>query len=327
MGTKEQLITLFENNKGIYFSGADIAEALSVSRTAVWKAVKSLREDGYRITAVPNKGYSLSEDTDILSVQGINKYLDPVCSTISPELFPVLDSTNRKVRKRASQGAPEGYTAIALQQTAGKGRRGHSFHSPAGTGIYMSLLLRPAGCSARDAARLTTMAAVAACEAIEAVSGETALIKWVNDIFVNGKKAAGILTEASVSLENGLLEYAVLGIGINVLPPEKGFPDDISPIAGAVFREPVSDGKNRMAAEFLNRFMTYYKNPEPADLLSRYRRRCFVLGQTVQVLSGSGSKTARAIDLDEDFRLIVEYENGDTEALYSGEISVKLPEK
>lgn len=325
MGTKDQLLTLFENNRGMYFSGEDIAGTLSISRTAVWKAVKTLREDGYRIDAVPNKGYCLAEDTDILSAQGILRYLNPEFSMIRPEVFPVLDSTNRKVRERAAAGAAEGYTAVALHQTAGKGRRGHSFHSPADTGIYLSLLLRPRHCTAQDAARLTTMAAVAACEAIETVSGEKAQIKWVNDIFVNRKKAAGILTEASVSLENGLLDYAVLGIGINVLPPEEGFPDEISNIAGTVFHEPVADGKNHLAAEFLNRFMTYYLNSHTRDLLNRYRGRCFVLGQTVQVLSADSPRTARALDLDEDFRLIVEYENGEKEALCSGEISIKLP--
>ena len=243
---------------------------------------------------------------------------------VRPEIFPVLDSTNRKVREQASAGAPEGYTAIALQQTAGKGRRGHHFYSPAGTGIYMSLLLRPAHLSAQDASRLTTTAAVAACEAIEAVSGKEALIKWVNDIFVNGKKAAGILTEASISVENGLLEYAVLGIGINALPPEDGFPDDIRDIAGAVFDRPAGDGKNRLAAEFLNRFMSYYHTPQDAVLYSRYRERCFVIGRTVQILSANGSRTAKVLGLDEDFRLSVEYENGEKEALISGELSVKI---
>lgn len=325
MGTKDQLLTLFENNKGIYFSGEDIADALSLSRTAVWKAVKTLREEGYRIDAVPNKGYCLSENTDILSIQGILRYVSSELHMIKPEIFPILDSTNRIVRERAAEGAAEGYTALALQQTAGKGRRGHSFHSPSGTGIYMSILLRPAHCIAQDAARLTTMAAVAACEAIETVSGEKALIKWVNDIFVNGKKAAGILTEASVSLENGLLEYAVLGIGINVLPPEDGFPDDISNIAGAVLREPVADGKNRLAAEFINHFMKYYYAPQTSDLLNHYRRRCFVLGRTIRVHSANGDRIARAIDLDKDFRLLVEYENGEKESLFSGEISIKFP--
>ena len=263
-------------------------------------------------------------DNDILSAQGIRKYLAPDCAVIRPEIFPVLDSTNRKAREQAAAGEPEGYTAIALQQTAGRGRRGHHFHSPAGTGIYMSLLLRPADLSAQDASRLTTTAAVAACEAIEDVSGKEALIKWVNDIFVNEKKAAGILTEASFSVENGLPEYAVLGIGINALEPDGGFPDEIRDIAGAVFDRPVTDGKNRLAAEFLNRFTAYYRARHDAGLYSRYRERCFVIGRTVQVRSANGNRTAKVLDLDDDFRLIVEYENGEKEALISGELSVKI---
>ena len=106
MKTKEQLLILFENNKGCYFSGEEIAEALSVSRTAVWKAVKTLRDDGYRIDAVPNRGYRLAEDSDILSAQGICRYLAPDCAMIRPEIFPVLDSTNRKVREQAAAGEP-----------------------------------------------------------------------------------------------------------------------------------------------------------------------------------------------------------------------------
>ena len=263
-------------------------------------------------------------DNDILSAQGICRYLAPDCAMIRPEIFPVLDSTNRKVREQAAAGEPEGYTAIALQQTAGRGRRGHHFHSPAGTGIYMSLLLRPADLSAQDASRLTTAAAVAACEAIEAVSGKEALIKWVNDIFVNEKKAAGILTEASFSVENGLPEYAVLGIGINALEPDGGFPDEIRDIAGAVFDGPATDGKNRLAAEFLNRFTAYYRARQDAGLYSRYRERCFVIGRTVQVLSVNGNRTAEVLGLDDDFRLIVEYENREREALISGELSVKI---
>ena len=125
-------------------------------------------------------------------------------------------------------------------------------------------------------------------------------------------------------MENGLLEYAVLGIGINALPPEDGFPDDIRDIAGAVFDGPVSDGKNRLAAEFLNRFMSYYHAPQDAVLYSRYRERCFVIGRTVQVRSANGNRTAKVLDLDDDFRLIVEYENGEKEALISGELSVKI---
>lgn len=188
----------------------------------------------------------------------------------------------------------------------------------------MSLILRPPHYSSQQAVKLTTMAAVAVCEAMEAVSGEKAQIKWVNDIYVRGKKVCGILTEASFGLEDGFLEYAVLGIGINVFPPEDGFPDEIKDIAGAVFREAQNDGKNQLAAEFLNRFMTYYSVPQKSDYVGNYRSRSMVIGKEIQVICSNGTKKATALDVDKDCRLIVEYEDGATESLYSGEISIKM---
>lgn len=324
MGTKENLLALFEENKGVYFSGEDIARKLSVSRTAVWKAVKSLRGEGYDIDAVQNKGYSLSVKTDVLSVQGIKKYLKPICSGIDMTVLQTVDSTNAAVREKAAEGAGEGCTVIANNQTNGKGRIGRSFFSPPETGIYMSLLLRPAHYSSKQAVKLTTMAAVAGCEAIETVSGEKAQIKWVNDIYIDGKKVSGILTEASLGLENGFLDYAVLGIGINVYPPKGGFPGELENIAGAVFSMPHDDGKNRLAAEFLNRFMTYYAKPENSGYADKYRSRSLVIGKEVQVIFPGHFQKAVALDIDEACRLIVRYEDGKTESLSSGEISVRL---
>ena len=322
MGTKEQLLMLFENNKGVFFSGEDIAEKLSISRTAVWKSVKSLRNDGYNIEAVRNKGYCLSVKTDILSVQGIQKYLQPVCSNIQLNVLHTLNSTNTLAREKAMAGAPDGYTVIANSQTNGRGRGGRTFYSPSDTGIYMSLILRPCHYSSQQAVKLTTMAAVAACEAIEAVSEEKAQIKWVNDIYVGEKKVCGILTEASFGLEDGFLEYAVLGIGINVYPPADGFPNEIKDIAGTVFSEEQSDGKNHLAAEFLNRFMTYYSIPQDTNYVDNYRSRSLVIGKEIQVIFSDCTKKAVALDIDKECRLIVQYEDGKIESLYSGEISI-----
>lgn len=324
MGTKERLLSLFENHKGIFFSGEDIAEKLGISRTAVWKAVKALQEAGYQIEAVRNKGYCLSVETDILSVQGIQKYLKKVCSALTLTVIPSLDSTNTFAREKAAAGAPDGYTVIAGSQTGGRGRRGRSFYSPSGSGVYMSLVLRPRHYSSAQAVRLTTMAAVAACEAIEAVSGKQALIKWVNDIYVEGRKVCGILTEASFGLEDGFLEYAVLGIGFNVTPPAQGFPEEIRDIAGSVFSRKQNDGKNRLAAEFLNHFMTFYCTAQETDYIENYRQRSLVLGREIQVLLPGRPKKAAALDIDNSCRLIVRYEDGTTDCLSSGEISIKI---
>ena len=324
MGTKEKLLFLFETHKGDFFSGEEIAEKLSVSRTAVWKAVNSLRNEGYEIEAVPNKGYSLSVNTDILSAQGIRKYLNQACSDIKLHVLPQVEATNTLLREKANAGAKEGYTVIADEQTNGRGRRGRSFYSPKDTGIYMSLLLRPVGITPGQAIKNTTMAAVAACEAIEEVSGKQTGIKWVNDIYMDGRKVSGILTEASFDMENGSLDYVVLGIGMNVYPPKGGFPKEIEQIAGTIFHESQNDGKNSLAAGFLNHFMNYYTAGENVNYVEKYRDRSLAVGKEVTVLSSNGGKRAVALDVDEECRLIVQYEDGRTERLSSGEISIIL---
>lgn len=324
MGTKEQLLELFENNKGEFLSGEEIAKQLSVSRSAVWKAVKALRDKGYKIEAVSNRGYSLTLDTDILSVQGIRKYLSGLCSDMDIQVYPELVSTNTAVRERAADGAQEGLVVIANSQSGGRGRFGRNFYSPSDTGLYMSLLVRPSHCPAKDAVKLTTLAAVAVCEAIEAVSGEKAEIKWVNDVYIAGKKVCGILTEASFSMEDGFLEYAVIGIGTNVFAPKDGFPKELKDIAGAVFQTPRSDGKNHLAAEILNRFMLYYKTDKKQNYGENYRRRSFVIGKDINVCLADNIRKARALDVDEECRLVVQYENGETDRLSSGEISIRI---
>lgn len=324
METKDRLLILLEKNIGKFLSGEAIAGELSVSRTAVWKAVKNLRNSGYDIQAVRNRGYRLSLETDVVTERGIYSYLQPVCSNIELDIVDTLCSTNEKAREKAIKGTSEGYTVIALNQTNGKGRRGRSFYSPSRTGLYMSILLRPRHNIAQQASRLTAIAAIAVCEAIEAVSDKTAQIKWVNDIYVEGKKVCGILTEAAIALENGYLEYVVLGVGINVYCPNEGFPNDLEKVAGAIFSKQQADGRNKLAAEFLNHFMAYYSEQNEQSLLKKYRRRNFVLGKTVQVISAEDKKSATALDIDDNYHLLVEYENGEREYLLSGEISVKI---
>lgn len=327
MGTKEVLLSLLEAEKGTYLSGEEIAEKLSVSRTAVWKAVKSLRNAGYEIDAVPNKGYSLSVDTDILSASGIRSYLAPSCGDLEVVVLQKAGSTNTLLREKANAGAAEGYVLFANTQTEGRGRLGRSFYSPADAGVYMSLLLRPVGLFPKEAMQLTTMAAVAACEAIEEISGREAKIKWVNDIYMDGKKVSGILTEANLSLEDGSLEYVVLGVGINVYPPAQGFPAALQKRAGTVFSKRQNDGKNRLAAAFLNHFMGYYaagKGEGKPDYVEKYRARSFVIGKEITVLSAQKETKAIALDVDEACHLLVQYPDGRKERLSSGEIRIRL---
>ena len=213
---------------------------------------------------------------------------------------------------------------LANEQTCGRGRLGRSFFSPRDTGIYMSLLLRPKNYTGEQAVRITTMAAVAICEAIEAVSDQKAEIKWVNDIYVRGKKVCGILTEGSFNLESGLLEYSVLGIGINLYQPENGFPKDLEDIAGSVLQTQQDDAKNRIVSEFLNRFYFYYHRADQEKYVGQYQKRSFVVGKQVALLSTDRSTDALVLGIDDQCRLLVKYADGTEDCYSSGEISVRF---
>lgn len=326
MTTKEKLLALLEDSKGTFFSGEEIARTLQVSRAAVWKAVNALREDGYIVDAATNKGYRLSPDSDILSPQGIRRFLRPEYRDLDLTVLPTAPSTNALVREKANQGRPEGCIIIACEQTDGRGRYGRQFFSPVDSGVYLSLLLRPTAYSPQQATCLTAAAAAAMCQAIEAVTGQQPGIKWVNDIFLRGKKVCGILTEAAVGLETGTLNYMVLGAGVNLYPPVKGFPEEIQPIAGSVLERSCPEAKNRLVGEFLNRFWDFYTHPECRAYLEDYRARSLAIGRNVTVLSAGKAVSAYTYGIDDDFRLLVRYENGDTEALSYGEIRIQLDE-
>lgn len=326
MTTKEKLLALLEENKGAFFSGEEIARTLQVSRAAVWKAVNALREDGYTIDAATNKGYRLSPDSDILSPQGIRRFLKPEYQDLDLTVLSTAPSTNALVREKANQGCPEGCVIVACEQTAGRGRYGRQFFSPADTGVYLSLLLRPTAYSPQQATCLTAAAAAAMCQAIEAVTGQQPGIKWVNDIFLHGKKVCGILTEAAVGLETGALDYMVLGAGVNLYPPAEGFPEEIQSIAGSVLERSCPEAKNRLVGEFLNRFWYFYTHPECRAYLEDYRARSLAIGQNVTVLSAGRAVSAYAYGIDDDFRLLVRYGSGKTEALSYGEIRIQLAE-
>ncbi len=323
MSVKERLLPLLTDRGEDYLSGEDAAKLLGVSRNAVWKAVSALKEEGYNIEAVTNRGYRLKDSGDVLSSAEIEKNLTFLKGRLNIEVKKTVTSTNALLKEKAAAGAPEGTVLIALSQTAGRGRFTRKFFSPSDSGIYMSILLRPR-ISAENAALITTAAAVAVAEAAEKLSGGKTAIKWVNDVLIDGKKICGILTEASLNIESGELDYAVLGIGLNVYEPEKGFPDEIKNIAGAILKERGSGNKSRLAAAVLESFFKYYKDISERRYLKAYRERCIVLGKQISVMSQDGSRSAYALDIDENCRLRVKYPDGKEELLSSGEVSIKL---
>lgn len=321
MTVKEHILKLLENNRGKYYSGQDIAEEINVSRAAVWKAVKQLQADGYRIDAVSNKGYCMSDDNDIISADSIKKYLTVPINNI--EVYKTVTSTNDLAKQYALDLKPEGTVIVAREQTAGRGRKGRSFYSPMSTGVYISVLLRPE-LTAEKTLYITTAAAVAVAKAIEKISGKEAKIKWVNDIFVDGKKVCGILTEGAIDFETGKMQYAVLGIGVNIKKPENDFPSEIQNIAGSVFDTTDKEVSSIIVAEILNNFMNYYKNLASKPFYEEYKKRMFLIGKQLTVYSGKDSYPAVAIDLDEELSLVVKDENGNIKKLNTGEVSIKI---
>ncbi|MCH5204755.1 MAG: biotin--[acetyl-CoA-carboxylase] ligase [Oscillospiraceae bacterium] len=323
MTIKDQLYGILEENRGKFISGEDIAKQLYCTRGAVWKAIKALKEEGFEISAVTNRGYCLNEGSDILSEAGIKRYLSNNRGII---VLKTTTSTNKYLRELAQEGAEEGTLVVSGEQTDGYGRRKRSFFSPPDTGLYMSILLRP-NFSAQDAVKITAAGAVSVCNAIEKVIGITTNIKWVNDIYVNGKKTAGILTEAVLNIENGLLDYTVMGIGINVYKPKNGFPYELSDIAGALINERTTDVniRNRLAAEIYGNFMELYGKLPECVYLDEYRKRLMWQGERIVILSGTDGKTetpAVLLGTDENCALRVRYDNGNEDTLSSGEISI-----
>ena len=320
MNTKQQIAALLEQSETEYLSGSAIAETLGLTRAAVWKCVKQLEAEGYDIEST-KKGYRLGENNDALSEGLIRKYLGNYAERMTLEVLSSVDSTNNYLKLKASK-TPSWHAAIASQQTAGRGRMGRSFVSPANTGVYLSVLVRP-DLPAREALKLTTASAVAACLAIEECTDSKAQIKWVNDVYVNGKKTCGILTEASIDLESGGLDWAVMGIGFNVYEPEGGFPEEIRSVAGAITEKRSRDLRSRIAASFLKHYYDIVEIGRLDGFAEEYKRRSFIIGERVNVLRGGSSRPAKALDIDDECRLIVEYEDGSKETLSSGEVSIR----
>lgn len=324
MKLKDKVLNELESNRGKTLSGAQLAQTLEVSRTAVWKAIEELRKDGFEISAATNKGYTLKSDDNSLSAEGIKAILGKTGYDIHVE--KTVTSTNTVLKELAKDGAPSGYVLLAQQQTAGKGRLGRRFYSPDKTGVYLSVILRPK-LTIENALFITTSAAVAVSRAIETISNNKvkAQIKWVNDVFVDNKKVCGILTEAAVDFESGGLEYAVLGIGVNILAPESDFPDELKNVATSVFGNSRQVNiRNRLAAEILRELNRLPENFMDKEILNEYRSRSMLIGKNVFVVLGEKKEPCVVLDIDDKARLIVRFEDGSEKTISTGEVSIKF---
>ena len=283
---KQEVLAALDAVRGRYISGQELAAQLGVSRTAVWKAVAALRRDGIPIKAVTNRGYTLAQSVDVLNAAAVAVQLDEATvKALQIEVVDRLPGTNAALRSRAD-----------------------------------ARILRRPEIGARQAVGLTAMAAVAAARAAERLCGVPITIKWVNDLWKNGKKVCGILTEAALDLESGMLDYAVLGLGFNVAAPADGWPEDLRDVAGALYDgSPAPGARAALAAAFLNAFWPLYRAGPRS-------RRQALTGQRVLVTPRRGTPRAAQVQgIDDECKLVVRFDGESRPAaLNSGEVSVRL---
>lgn len=294
---------------------------MSVSRAAVCKAIGKLREEGHTIDAIPHNGYRLKTDDSVLSAAYLSKYCD---QSYRITVEKSVSSTNDILKQWAANGAQAGTVLVAGAQTVGKGRMSRRFYSPEGTGIYLSVLLRPK-LSVPSSLRLTTASAVAVSRAIRRFTDEPVGIKWVNDLYMRNRKVCGILTEAAMDMESGMLDYAVVGIGLNLSVPKEGYPPEIADVAGAVFEDNVPDNiQNRMTAAILRELKSVIDDPSDSSVAEEYRSASWLNGKLVDVILADTSYPATVVGISENLELIVQTEQGEQKYLSSGEVSVKV---
>ncbi len=239
------------------------------------------------------------------------------------EVFDSIDSTNIYLKQLAKQNAESGTVIIADSQNGGHGRFDRKFHSPKNCGIYMSILLKP-DLPACESVLLTAAAAVAVCDAIISLTNLNPKIKWVNDILINGKKVCGILTEGAINPTTLKLDWAVVGIGINIYTPKDNFDEEIKNIATSLLNTKKENFRNKLTAEILNRLTYFCDNLYNKEFLSKYKEYSAVIGKTINVIKNGTISPATALDIDDECRLKVQYDDGKSEILNSGEISIKM---
>ena len=334
MTTKDTIISLLAD--GDFISGEELAEKCQVSRAAVHKAVTALRNQGYIIEAVTNKGYRLKESADTLDGSRMERAINSSISSsqVSVKLFDTIDSTMLEAKRLTADKKIHNTVIVTDQQTAGRGRMGRPFISPKNTGIYFSLIYSPEG-GVKNPAVYTAAAAVSVARAVKKLYGAECKIKWVNDVFLDGKKICGILTEGVANFETGRIETAVVGIGINVRNSE--FPPEIADVAGCIENTPgISQNRvsrNELVAEVISDLIKVYDGYSSGnqnvtmEMIEEYRNRSLLKGLSVEVnpvagLSGEPYE-AKVLDISPEAELVVQLKDGTVKKLFSGEVSLK----
>lgn len=327
MTTRQAILDALKGNPGTWVSGAALSERLKVSRTAVWKHIKHLVADGYEIESAPKKGYRLGGVPDLLSPDEVGDGLaTEILGRQDFLYFREIGSTNDHAKHLAQQGAPEGTVVAAEKQTAGRGRRGRTWFSPAGKGIYVSIILRPA-MPLQQLARIPLVAAVALAETLRGVLNLDARIKWPNDILVHNRKIAGILSEAVADMDG--INYVVVGFGLNYYNDPGDFPVGLRmPATSVQAEQPQLVSRVRLLQSLLYNMEQFYQQLLEGDFdiaLTKAKSLSMVLGQEVRLEGSQGPITGNAIDLSEDGYLVVVARDGSVQTVMSGEIEVVDP--
>lgn len=319
--TRQKILDILSGSGGEYVSGERISDMLGISRAAIWKSVRLLRQEGYIISSKTNRGYRLEALPDVLDPMRIKAMMKNTRAEIL--YFQSVDSTNDLMKKLAIEGLEENAVIIADHQTKGRGRYGRYFVSPKGKGIYMSILLRPE--NAEDISGLTCMTAVAVCRAVEGFSKEEPEIKWTNDVLLGGRKISGILTELSAEGESGEIRHVVIGIGVNANNEKGDFPPELRSVAGSLYMEGgKAVDRNRLAAEIIDNVLDMYENikEKRREYMEEYRRRCVTLGKTVEFTRDNIRYKALAESIEDDGALVVRLESGERLSVRFGEVSI-----
>lgn len=319
---KEEILRLLRSADG-YISGQELCNRFGVSRTAVWKAINQLKEAGYEIEAQQNKGYRLMTAPDLMTEAEIKSLMHTEWVAKEVLYFDTIDSTNTKAQELAEKGYPSGTLVVADKQESGKGRRGRSWVSPSGTGIFMTLMIKP-DINPNNASMLTLVAALAVAKAITSVTGEKALIKWPNDIVINGKKVCGILTEMNAQFD--YINHIVVGIGINV--HNESFPEEISQMASSLMIE--AGGKRFHRAQIIAETMSYFEQyydtflmtQDLSALVREYDELLVNRNKSVRVLDPKEPFDGKAMGITPKGELIVDTWES-RKLVSSGEVSVR----
>ena len=329
MKTKEAVLLYLQEHTGEPISGEIMALALNKSRTSIWKAIQSLKKEGYSIESSTNKGYTLSQNNDVLSEQQINQELiqqhHPIDWNI--QTMESTTSTNDLAKIYANHNSTTPAIFISEEQTAGRGRLGRTFVSPSKTGLYISLCLFPT-IALEDLSLITCATAVACIETLEQLTGKSLNIKWVNDLFYQDKKVGGILTEVISDFESQQVQSLIVGMGINLIDSPQSFPEELHSIVGSIFSskkeyDNSSFNRNHFIAQFLEKWTFYYQNLSKRDFIESYKEHSNIISKFVNVFEGNQTYSAYAKDIDENGHLIIEKEDNTLHSLSYGEVSIR----